>query len=310
MDDTVAEINYYTFEYNHDIPEYIINQIIYNEYRLQEQLYIEQNNLNEVPILSYEEWEAFRKNKKVTYIIGLTNDNKLAGSICFFVNRDYTKEYYPLHILHAIHISQFYVDPILRKNRIGSNLMNFTIQYALKHSVKTLELNTSYNNHTSKLFYKTFNYQIKSVRMSLDVIDTLVKSPIIRYDANDIISSKIDMKLHEKMKQNDNRYRFTHLKNNILEQLKNHIFGIFDFNDNINYLVWTIWKEPKSLRILDFLIDDYKPINLNHLIRSCMAFCNNNKIDKISTVVRYKDYYVYSKVGFYGKMLYLRKELY
>lgn len=187
--------------------------------------------------------------------------------------------------------------------------MNYTIQYALNYNIKTLELNTSFNNYVSQSFYKSFNYQIKSIRVSLNTTNTQVKSPIIRYDINNILLSKIDKSLYEKINYDDKGYEITYLKDNILSQLKNHVFGIFDFNDNINYLIWTIWKEPKSLRILDFLIDDYSILNFNHLIRSCMTFCNNHNINNISSVISYKDYDIYNKIGFYGKMLYLRKEL-
>ena len=284
----------------------IVKMIPENEYKLQLQVYSEQEDNASPKHYSFEEWNKKRIKQKILYYIAY-EDSKLVGSISFFLNPQTCYSYYDVESKNAFHISQLFIDEEYRGKGIGKKLIYLVEKYSLDYGLYSIDLQTSYTNYTAQSVYKSLDYSIKFGVLSIDTypISIAIKPANSLYKLDQKLDSIVNSSLRNLINYYDNGFTFTELKANFLMNLSRHIFGIFIFDDN-NYGIWSIWNYPvhKSLRLFELIGD-----NIELMINSSIAYANKVNIDNVSIIARTGDINPLINIGFKGKMLHLSKNL-
>lgn len=108
-------------------------------------------------------------DEKSSYALVAEVDNELAGYLLYSItNRNFT-----LHNAPGIYIHGLYVEPSLRRKRIGTCLMNDLIKRARDRKLGRIEFSLLRNNSAGEIFLKNFSFEeidfIKPMRLTLPV---------------------------------------------------------------------------------------------------------------------------------------------
>ena len=283
-------------------------EIISFEYKLQQQVFNEQNNINPPKEISYEEWENNRINNKVYYYI-VIEDNKLLGCISFFENSQECNSYYNIEPRNSLHISQFYVDENYRNRKIGITLLLKVEKFAKTHSFKLLDLKTSYKNTIAQSLYFKFGFNINFITVSKDVKDYInnrTLTPLSIINISNTLNNYINNSILSLSLINNNGFSFNQIKDNIVKNINNGIYRIFKYDKDL-YSIYRIFIKKSSLKLYDVLGNKEEKL----FVCMCLTnnFCKNANLKKIESTILLKDKELYENSNFECKMLHMIKNI-
>ena len=286
----------------------IISCIPENEHKLQSQVYDEQGYINKVPKkFSIKEWTNKRITQKIIYYIAY-NEDKLVGSISFFLNPQSPNLYYDYDAKDAYHISQIYVDSDHRGIGIGKQLMLLAENCVKQTGYKKIDLKTSYSNFKAQSMYNELGYKVKFASLSLDITkyDITKVTPLkLLYHLDNNMNQLIINDLVERQSYYNNGFSLKDLKNNLITKLENRSFGIFYNQSCDTYCLWCISTNSiyNSLTIFSIFGD------VRSMLDSLAKYISVKDIYTITITVSSNDIDKYLYYGFEGKMLHLVKFL-
>ncbi len=107
-----------------------------------------------------EEFERLISNKKRILVIAEENSKLLGFLIASLISNTYEKVAY---------LDDIFVLPNYRKNRIGTELIEYFKTWSKAHKTKTLRLAVLTNNTNAINFYKKIGFKIKHYEMGLNL---------------------------------------------------------------------------------------------------------------------------------------------